>query len=80
MKYKVSNFTLNNIKWAIQGHYRAWIVSQYFKFNDPIGLASKIMECSDCLGNHPDCGCPWAELLLSDKPCKCNSNDTETLQ
>lgn len=66
---KLKNLTPKNILYFIQGHYRAFITKQYMKFDS--GLATKIIECADCLGNHPVCGCPWAELLLSDKPCNC---------
>ena len=34
-------------------------------------LSNRIIECGECLGNHPVCGCPWVEFLLSDKPCDC---------
>jgi len=70
--FKLKNFTPKNIYYTIQGHYRAFIIRQYQKLTGPIAsLPNKIIECSDCLGNHPDCGCPWAELLLSDKDCSC---------
>lgn len=70
---KLKNFTPKNIYYTIQGHYRAFIIRQYnqlvsIKWNT---LSNKIMDCAECLGNHPTCGCPWAELLLSDKPCNC---------
>lgn len=70
---KAKNFTLKNIQYVIQGYYRAFIIRQYnsltnIEWKD---LPSKIIECGDCLGNHPECGCPWVEFLLSDKPCNC---------
>ena len=68
---KAKNFTPKNIYYTIQGHYRSWITKQYMKFNNNKSLAFKIIECGTCLGNHPVCGCPWVELLLSDKPCNC---------
>lgn len=71
MKRQLKNFTPKNIYYTIQGHYRTFIIRQYMKFNDSKSLSTKIIECSDCLGYHPTCGCPWAELLLSDKPCNC---------
>lgn len=73
MKWQLKNFTPKNIYYTIQGHYRAFIIRQYGKLTGIkwVHLSNKIIECSACLGNHPICGCPWAELLLSDKPCDC---------
>lgn len=69
---KAKNFTPKNIFYTIQGHYRAFIIRQYISLTgDKQNIVSKIIECGDCLGNHPTCGCPWVELLLSDKPCDC---------
>lgn len=69
---KAKNFTPKNIYYTIQGHYRAFIIRQYISLTeDKQSIISKIIECGDCLGNHPTCGCPWVELLLSDKPCNC---------
>lgn len=71
--WQFKNFTLRNIYYTIQGHYRAFIIRQYNKLVDIKwnNLPNKIIECGDCLGNHPTCGCPWVEVLLSDKDCKC---------
>ena len=71
IKQFIKNFTPKNIYYTIQGHYRAFIIRQYNKLVGNLLdlLPSKIIECGDCLGNHPTCGCPWVELLLSDKPC-----------
>ena len=68
---KLKNFTPKNIYYTIQGHYKAFIIRQYLKVNSEMNLTNRIIECGDCLGNHPVCGCPWVELLLSDKPCNC---------
>lgn len=67
-KWQLKNFAPRNIYYAVQGHYRKWIAQQYSKFDN--GLATRILEFEDCLGTHPDCGCPMAEILLSDKPYK----------
>lgn len=64
---KIKNYNPVNIWYVIQGYYRKFIVKQYSKFNNG-GLASRILEFEDCLGTHPDCGCPMVEVLLSDKP------------
>lgn len=66
-KWQLKNFISSNIYYAIQGHYRKFITKEYNKFNTPT-LANRIIEFKDCLGNHPDCGCPMVEVLLSDKP------------
>lgn len=68
-KWQLKNFTPKNIYYTVQGHYRKWIVKEYSKFNNP-GIITRIIEFGDCLGTHPDCGCPMVEVLLSDKPYK----------
>jgi hypothetical protein len=72
-KWRFKNFTLPNLVYIIQGYYRAFIIRQYNKLTGIVwkDLPTKIMQCSECLGTNPKCGCPWAELLLSDKPCNC---------
>jgi len=74
-KWRLKNFTIKNIYYFFQAKYRRFITKQYNKFNT--GLAARILEFEDCLGNHPKCGCPMVEILLSDKPFeKCH----ETIQ
>lgn len=71
--WQLKNFTPKNIYYTIQGHYRAFIIKQYNKMTTTKlnNLSNRIIECGECLGNHPVCGCPWVEFLLSDKPCDC---------
>jgi hypothetical protein len=58
---------VDKILYFFQGHYRMFITKQYKKFSND-GLALRILEFKNCLGNHPVCNCPMAEVLLSNKP------------
>lgn len=72
---KLKNF-LPTLKYVFQGHYRAFIIRQYVKFNlTNEDLATKIVRHAACLGTHPSCGCPMAEFLLSDKEDPCNESN-----
>lgn len=70
---KLSNYNPTNIKYWFQGKYRAFIIRMYQKLNLPEDLAQKIIKYSKCLGTCPDCLCPMAEILLTDKECKCDN-------
>lgn len=67
---KISNYKPTNIKHYLQGKYRAFIIRQYRKLNLPTDLPQKIMQYQHLLGNCPSCGCPMAEILLTDKECE----------
>lgn len=73
---RLRDFTLTNIRFALQGHYRAFIIRQYVKFNlTNDDLAIKITQHKNCLGTCKSCGCPMAELLLTDKTCNCDEHN-----
>ena len=71
---KLKNYNPSNIKFYLQGKYRAFIIRRYTKLNLPTDLAQRIIKYENCLGICPDCGCPMSEILLTSKECDCDNN------
>jgi hypothetical protein len=67
--WQLKNFKPKNIFHTIQGHYRAFIVREYNKFNNDQKIVDKVVKYSKCMGNCKSCGCPLTELILSNKNC-----------
>ena len=63
------NYTFQNIRYWFQGKWRKFIIKQYLKLNLPEDMAQKVVKYSKLLGSCPSCGCPMAEILLTNKEC-----------
>ena len=75
LKQFITNLTIQNIKYFIQGKYKSFIQKQYNKHftQDSIDeMLYKVSQCPTCyLNNSAECcGCNFIDMIKTNKHCK----------